>query len=91
MVCNRRAGSDLEGQEAPDGDLANCNIAVPICPAGSDLEGQEAPDGDLANCNIAVPICPAGSDLEGQEAPALHRTINDTTRNSMSRATRTRR
>ena len=47
-------GTDLAGQEAPDGNLANCDIAPPppvICPDGTDLAGQEPPDGNIANCN----------------------------------------
>ena len=68
-------GTDLAGQEAPDGNIANCDIAPPppvICPDGTDLAGQEAPDGNIANCDIAPPppvICPDGTDLAGQEAP----------------------
>ena len=70
-------GTDLAGQEAPEGNLDNCNIAGPslTCPEGTDLAGQVAPDGNLDKCNIGEPpppeptICPEGTDLAGQVAP----------------------
>ena len=52
------AGSDLEGQVMPGGDIRNCYTDTPPpterCPVGTDLAGRPMPQGDIRLCNDDV-------------------------------------
>ena len=52
------AGSDLEGQVMPGGDIRNCYTNTPppteVCPAGTDRAGRPMPQGDIRLCNDDV-------------------------------------